>query len=110
GTYPSPELSWRTVLMPRSHPLLSVAVALTLLGLAAPRAAAEHPRMHEALHELREAKNDLKTAAHDFGGHRKKALEDLEVAIGQVKAALEAVGEKDTGIPGGKDSYKNYPN
>src|SRR6516225_1875614 len=33
-----------------------------------------HPHMHHALHELKEARVELKEAAHDFGGHREKAL------------------------------------
>jgi len=48
-----------------------------------------HPHIRRALHELREAKKELQTANHDFGGHRKEALEAVEVAIKQLDLALK---------------------
>ncbi len=42
---------------------------------------AEHPHIHEALMSMREAKHHLETAAHDFHGHRVKAIEHLDQAI-----------------------------
>ena len=47
-----------------------------------------HPEMMRALHALEHAKGDLEKAAHDFGGHRAKALELTEQAIQEVKAGL----------------------
>jgi len=47
-----------------------------------------HPEMHRALHALERAKEDLEHAAHDFGGHRAKALELTNQAIQEVKAGL----------------------
>jgi hypothetical protein len=48
-----------------------------------------HPHVRAAIHELQEAKRELQTAAHDFGGHRKEALESVDTAIRQLQAALE---------------------
>jgi len=48
-----------------------------------------HPHIRAALHELREARRELETAAHDFGGHRKEAIEAVDNAIKQLQEALE---------------------
>jgi len=48
-----------------------------------------NPHIRAAIHELREAKKDLETADHDFGGHRKEAVEAVDVAIRQLEKALK---------------------
>jgi len=48
-----------------------------------------HPHIRAAIHELREAKKELETADHDFGGHRKEAIEAVDVAIRQLEKALK---------------------
>jgi hypothetical protein len=52
-------------------------------------AAEQHPHIRAAIQELREARRELETAAHDFGGHRKEALESVDAAIKQLQAALQ---------------------
>src|SRR5207302_1934251 len=47
-----------------------------------------HPHIHAAIRELRQAKKELEKADHDFGGHRKEALEAVDVAIKQLEKAL----------------------
>ena len=42
-----------------------------------------HPHIHAAVKALHKAKKDLKTAAHDFGGHRVAAL----AADGEIRAS-----------------------
>ena len=49
----------------------------------------QHPHIRAAIHELQEAKHELETAAHDFGGHRVEAIEAIDNAIKQLKQALE---------------------
>lgn len=49
----------------------------------------QHPHIRAALHELREARRELETAAHDFGGHRKEAIEAVDNAIKQLQEALQ---------------------
>lgn len=49
----------------------------------------QHPHIRGALRELREARHELETAAHDFGGHRKEAIEAIDNAIKQLQEALE---------------------
>lgn len=48
-----------------------------------------HPHIRGAIRELREAKRELVTAAHDFGGHRVKAIEAVDVAVHQLEEALK---------------------
>ena len=49
----------------------------------------QHPHIRAAIHELEEAKHELQTAAHDFGGHRAEALEAVDNAIKQLRQALQ---------------------
>jgi LPS O-antigen subunit length determinant protein (WzzB/FepE family) len=75
--------------------LLSLGVvAIGLSGM--PQAQAqkvEHPHLHHALRELREARHELKEAGHDFGGHREKALLAVDRAVEQLEKALKFAGD-----------------
>ncbi|MFI4923411.1 MAG: hypothetical protein ACHP6J_06835 [Burkholderiales bacterium] len=55
---------------------------------AKPEKGERHPEMKHALHALERAKGDLENAAHDYGGHRAKALQLTQQAIEEVKAGL----------------------
>jgi hypothetical protein len=75
--------------------LLAAAVALGAAGWAmtdgeavAQTKSQHHPRLHRALHELRQAHHNLKGAQGTFGGHRSEALRDVDRAIHQVERAL----------------------
>src|SRR5437870_3428755 len=48
----------------------------------------KHPAIHKAIVALFDAKRDLEHADHDFGGHRKQAIEDIDKAVAQLKLAL----------------------
>jgi hypothetical protein len=48
-----------------------------------------HPHIRAAIHELKEAKKELEKADHDFGGHRKEAIEAIDVALKQLQKALK---------------------
>ena len=48
-----------------------------------------HPMIHEAMKKLKRAKEDLEKADHDFGGHRAKAIQSIDVALQELRAALE---------------------
>src|SRR4051812_26935893 len=61
-------------------------VASAVLGVLASTALAEgQPHMHHALTLLEEARGELERATHDKGGHRAKAIEHVDVAIGQLR-------------------------
>jgi hypothetical protein len=47
-----------------------------------------HPQIRAAANELREAREELRTAAHDFCGHRAEALEKTNEALRQLQLAL----------------------
>jgi len=47
-----------------------------------------HPEMVKALRQLRAAKESLKNAAHDYNGHRAKALDLTEQAIKEVELGI----------------------
>jgi len=53
------------------------------------RAAVPQPHMHAALQHLQAAKSDLQTAETDKGGHRAKAIQLVNDAIGEVEAGIE---------------------
>jgi hypothetical protein len=56
---------------------------------AAPAATpAPHPHIDEALEAMRNAKHHLETAEHDFGGHRAKAIEHLNMAIHEAEICI----------------------
>jgi hypothetical protein len=70
-------------------------VGLMILGVVAtPRPAnttpppERHPHIRAAIHELGEAQAELRTAAHDFCGHRVDAMRDVSAAQKQLQAAL----------------------
>ena len=47
-----------------------------------------HPELRGALTALRNAKNRLEHASHDFDGHRVKAIEHTNQAIREVEEAI----------------------
>jgi hypothetical protein len=83
-----------------------------IVGLVIPTARGaegpKHPYMHHALYELAETRKELKEAAHDFGGHREKALKAVDEAIVQMEKALEAAGDKYVAKVPDKEVYKGY--
>lgn len=44
----------------------------------------DHPRLRAALDDLRDARDELKSAKADFRGQKERALDDIEVAIGDI--------------------------
>jgi len=48
-----------------------------------------HPQIMAAIRALEAARLHLKNAAHDFGGHRVKAIRAVDAALVQLKLALE---------------------
>lgn len=53
-----------------------------------------HPHIRHAIHELKEARRELKESSHDFGGHRERALRDVNYAIEQLELALKHANKK----------------
>jgi hypothetical protein len=64
------------------------------LGMASslamtPRVIEPHPHIRSAVVELEGARNELRTASHDFGGHRVQALRAVDAAIKQLRIAQQ---------------------
>ena len=82
--------------------IMGCAVGLCVLGIPAgsqnlqaqERKVERHPHIRKALEELREARTELKEADHDFGGHRKEALEAVDAAIVQLGAQSQIRNRK----------------
>ena len=47
------------------------------------------PHLRHSVVEMREALKEMRGAGHDFGGHREKAIKDIEAAIVQVDHCIE---------------------
>jgi hypothetical protein len=98
------------------HMIRTTAFALAAFGIAwqaPPGAIAQekrhHAHMHHALRELREVRTELKESAHDFGGHREKALMATDAAIVQIDQALKGAGDNLKGAGKfDKGIYKKY--
>jgi len=54
-----------------------------------PAAIEPHPHIRSAVSELVEARKELQTAAHDFGGHRVAAVRAVDAAIKQLRLAQQ---------------------
>jgi len=48
-----------------------------------------YPHLRQVLVDLREAKSELEDAKSDFRGNKERAIRDINVAIKQVKAAMD---------------------
>ena len=57
---------------------------------ARPGGRERHPEIRRALRALQNAKNSLQSGAHDFGGHRVKAVQLVDQAIQECHAALQS--------------------
>jgi hypothetical protein len=67
--------------------MLLLAAGLTGTMAFAPATLEPHPHIRSAVVELEAARQELKTAAHDFGGHRVAAMKAIDGAIRQLKLA-----------------------
>ena len=48
-----------------------------------------HAHMRVAIRELRETRRDLEAARHDFCGHKREAIHQVDEAIRQLQLALD---------------------
>jgi hypothetical protein len=71
-----------------------VALSLMLFTTAHADEPKGHPEMHRALRALENSKRDLEKAAHDYGGHRAKALELTDQAIREIHEGLEYANQE----------------
>src|SRR5438034_5616293 len=74
---------------------LALVVATGLVFAVGVARAQEHPQMEEAKKDLQAAKTALQAATHDYGGHRKQAIGDIDRALGQIRAGLATIEKKE---------------
>jgi ribosome recycling factor len=71
--------------------LLPVAIVMVMSTILVPTPAETQPRRHvrifEAIRSMEDAREYMRTARHDFCGHRERALEDTDRAIRQMREA-----------------------
>jgi hypothetical protein len=70
-------------------------VLCTGLTLFAQNERAMHPRLAAAITALRDAREYLQAAPHDFGGHKQAAIRATDEAIRQLNFALQYRGRQD---------------
>ena len=78
--------------------LLTVAAAAALTLAAAPLRAEDEDEdadMKAAKQDLQSAQSHLKAATHDYGGHRKDALELVNKAVAHVNQGLSVAERRD---------------
>jgi hypothetical protein len=81
----------KTLLALATVVVLAAAMLFTLNMPARAGAPPEkHPEIRAAIKHLEMAKDNLQKAAHDFGGHRVKALEHTNQALEECHKALES--------------------
>ena len=66
-----------------------LAAGLTGTMAFTPATLEPHPHLRAAVVELEAARQELKTAAHDFGGHRVAAMRAVDAAIKQLRLAQQ---------------------
>jgi len=65
-------------------------VGAFLLGMATPAfTQMDHPRIRAAQEHLEAARHELADAAHDYKGHRAKAIEHVDKALEECHRAME---------------------
>ena len=75
--------------------VLGVVLSAGLFTLAAQNERAMHPRIAAAITALRDAREYLAAAPHDFGGHKAAAMRATDDAIRQLNLALAYRGRED---------------
>jgi len=75
--------------LPWTALLAMAVVSVPRMGHTSSPPAEPHPHIRAAIHELREARRELQTAARDFCGHRKDAVHECDEALRQLQKALE---------------------
>jgi hypothetical protein len=69
---------------------LGVVVVAAIASMALNSAKADQPHMQRALEHLRAAREELRTAEHNKGGWRVRALNHVERAISDTEAGMHA--------------------
>jgi hypothetical protein len=77
------------IVTPRTASAALIAIAAMAYASGA-GAQVPQPHMQKALADLQSARSELNAAAHDKGGHRGRAVQLVDEAIGEVRAGMAA--------------------
>jgi hypothetical protein len=77
--------------------LLGIVLTASVATLAAQNERALHPRIAKAIAALKDAREYMQAAPHDFGGHRVEAIRATDDAIKQLNLALAYRAGHDAG-------------
>jgi Spy/CpxP family protein refolding chaperone len=72
-----------------ASPKAAAAVAPASPAAAAPTPMPPHPRVHDALDELRHAREHMEHADGEFHGHRAKTIEHIDAAIHEAEICMQ---------------------
>ena len=69
--------------------VITITVLLTLTFSTAAPVPPPHPRVHDAIEEMRHAREHMEHADGEFHGHRAKAMEHLDAAIHEAEICMQ---------------------
>lgn len=69
--------------------LVTATVLLTLAFSTAAPVPPPHPRVHDAIEEMRHAKEHMEHADGEFHGHRARAIEHIDAAIHEAETCMQ---------------------
>jgi len=75
--------------------VLGLLLSVGAWTLGAQNERAMHPRIAKAIESLRDAREYMEHAPHDFGGHKAEAIRATDEAIRQLNFALAYRGRED---------------
>lgn len=75
--------------------VLGIVLSAGLWTLQAQNERALHPRIAKAIEALRDARDYMEHAPHDFGGHKADAIRATDEAIKQLNFALQYRAKED---------------
>lgn len=69
--------------------VITITVLLTLTFSTAAPVPPPHPRVHDAIEQMRHAREHMEHADGEFHGHRAKAIEHLDAAIHEAEICMQ---------------------
>jgi hypothetical protein len=95
--------------MLRTYCTFTLGLAFVVLATSDLQAQQRHPRLHAALHELREAKRSIRDIPGPRDGKKKDLILALDAATDSIKLILDIKDDNFKGIDRSADFYKRYP-
>jgi hypothetical protein len=95
--------------MLRTYCTITLGLVFVVLTTSDLQAQQRHPRLHAALHELREAKRSIQDIPGPRDGKKKDLLLAMDAAMDSIKLVLDIKGDNFKGIDRSADFYKRYP-